>query len=113
MIQYGGGALSNDRLLAEYGFVDTSKAAQHLDLQMLAQALRAARPVGAAAEGGPLPPLPTASLGETSVEQDEQFLADPRACPPGSRMATAVRFRATIKRALTELIAQQTPGRRL
>lgn len=108
-IQYGGGSLSNDRLLAEYGFVDGSPPALQLDVQMLARALRAARPPGAGADGSPPPPLPTAALAATTLGQDERLLADAGACPPGSRLAAAVRFRAALKRALVELIARQ-PG---
>ncbi|KAG8457345.1 hypothetical protein KFE25_014074 [Diacronema lutheri] len=110
LIQYGGGALSNDRLLAEYGFIDGSPPALELDVLMLARALRSARSPGASADGSPLPPLPTAALSTTTLAQDERLLADAAACPPGSRLAAAVRFRAMLKRALAELVARQ-PGR--
>lgn len=106
-IQYGGGELSNDRLFAEYGFVDGSGAALELDVQMLARALRAARPPGIGSDGVAPPPLPTAALAATTLGQDERLLADAAACPPGSRMAAAVRFRAALKRALAELISRQ------
>lgn len=110
MIQYGGGVLSNAQLLAEYGFVDGSASALELDMQMLARALRESRAPGVVQAGAAPPPLPTAALGATTLAQDERLLADATACPPGSRMATAVRFRAILKRAFAELLSRQMPG---
>jgi hypothetical protein len=102
--------LSNAQLLAEYGFVDGSAIALDLDMQMLARALREARETGAVQAGATPPPLPTAALSATSLAQDERLIADTVACPPGSRMATAVRFRALLKRAFAELLSRQMPG---
>jgi len=109
-IQYGAGQLSNDRLLAEYGFVDGSSQALELDVVMLARALRAARPLGASSAEG-LPPLPTHALGRTTLAVDERLLADITNCPPSSRLAAAVRFRAILKRAMADLLRRQVAAR--
>mmetsp|Transcript_25789 Transcript_25789/g.86486 ORF Transcript_25789/g.86486 Transcript_25789/m.86486 type:complete len:153 (-) Transcript_25789:46-504(-) len=89
-IQYGAGMLSNDRMVAEYGFVDA--AAAELDVQMLR---RAARGPDAQSLVGPGAPLRA-----TSVADDQALLKDASACLPGSRMATAVAFRLALKKAL-------------
>lgn len=102
--------LANTQLLAEYGFVDESAIALDLDIQMLAGALREARGPGAVQGGATPPPLPTAALSATTLAQDEDLIADAVACPPGSRIATAVRFRSQLKRALAELVSRQNPG---
>lgn len=86
-IQYGGGSLSNDRMLAEYGFVDP--AAADLDRAMLSAVARG--PDGPALLGREAP------LRATSLAEDRDLL---QTLAPGSRLWTAVQFRMAMKRAL-------------
>lgn len=96
-IQYGGGALSSDRLLSEYGFVDGSGAQQELDVRLLArlaQQGRAEELLG-----------PSAPLSETSVPEDEAALRAARDASD-AKLAAAISLRLALKRAYAQLRAR-------